>query len=74
MSSDTFAPFCVTQSPEGPFVGFIFRCKATGTPATQTNETKNCRWLKVSELRDMINNHPEQIYTPFLGALKLLIS
>ncbi|KKT57758.1 MAG: Phosphohydrolase [Candidatus Amesbacteria bacterium GW2011_GWA1_44_24] len=73
MSSDIFHPFCVTQSPEGPFVGFIFRCTATGTPASETNETKGCHWIKVSELKTVIETNPGRIYTPFLGALSLYI-
>lgn len=74
MSADTFSPFCVTSSPEGPFVGFIFRCKATGTPAEQTNESKNCMWITISELKRIISNNPEKIYTPFLGALRKFVT
>ena len=70
MSSDIILPFCITQSPEGPFVGLIFRCKAKGVPAKETNETKNCQWIKLSDLRNIIDQTPEKIYTPFLGALK----
>ena len=73
MSSDLFSPFCVTQSPEGPFIGLVFRCKATGEPAKETNETKNCQWIKLTELKNIINQTPEKIYTPFLGALKKLL-
>lgn len=74
MSSDIFQPFCVTQSPEGPFVGFIFRCTAIGDPASETNETRGCHWIKVSELKTIIETDPDRIYTPFLGALSLYIS
>ncbi|MFA6602879.1 MAG: NUDIX domain-containing protein [Candidatus Shapirobacteria bacterium] len=74
MSSDVISPFCVTQSPEGPFIGLIFRCKAKGKPAKETNETKNCQWIKLSQLKIIIEQNPEKIYTPYLGPLKKLLN
>lgn len=74
MSSDLFFPYCAVESPEGPFVGFGFRCEATGTPLAETNETKNCHWVKLTELKNMVENNPELIYTPYLTVIKMLVA
>lgn len=68
--SDLVQPFCVTQMKNGPFVGLIFLCRAKGEPLKETNETKDCRWIEIDELRRVVKDSPEKIYTAFLGPLK----
>lgn len=72
--SSLIEPFCVTQMSNGPFVGLIFLCKAEGEPVQETNETKQARWMDLKELRQLVDNKPEGIYTAFLGPLKKYIS
>lgn len=69
-TSTLLDPFCVTQMRDGPFIGIIFRCKAEGVPVQKTNETKEARWMDIEELRRIVNDTPERVYTAFLGALK----
>jgi len=69
-TSTLIDPFCVTQTKEGPFIGIIFLCKAAGTPLQLTNETKEARWIEVTELKKIIGETPELFYTPFLAPLK----
>lgn len=68
--SSEIIPFCVTQMRHGPFIGMIFLCTAKGKLVQKTNETKKARWINVDELRTIINEHPERIYTAFLAPLK----
>lgn len=67
-------PFCVTQMQNGPFVGLIFLCRAVGTPAEQTNETKEIRWICLKELKEIVQKAPEKFYPPSLGPLKKYIA
>lgn len=71
--STLIEPFCVTQMQNGPFAGLIFRCKAKGKPVQKTSETKEARWMDVDELKELVNNHPEKIYTAFLAPLNKYI-
>lgn len=68
--SSLIEPFCVTQMKNGPFVGLIFLCKATGEPSKITDEARDIRWITISELRKIIELTPEKIYTAFLGPLR----
>lgn len=72
-TSTLIEPFCVTQMRNGPFIGLIFLCQATGTPAKITDETTDVKWINVEELREIIRKQPEKIYTAFLGPLKKYI-
>lgn len=67
--SSLIEPFCVTQMAEGPFIGIIFLCKATGIPALKTDETKEAHWMRVSELKKIVEETPEKIFTAFLAPL-----
>ena len=68
--SSLLNPYCVTQMHGGPFIGLIFKCKATGEPVEKTSETKEARWMDVGELKDLVENNPERVYTAFLAPLK----
>lgn len=63
-------PFCVTQMKNGPFIGIIFLCEAVGQPALSTEESRDARWIDTDDLQQIVNLHPERIYTPFLAPLK----
>ncbi|HUW24478.1 MAG TPA: NUDIX domain-containing protein [Patescibacteria group bacterium] len=71
--SDLIEPLCVTQMKNGPFIGLIFLCRAEGEPLIKTDETKEAQWMNVSELKKIVEETPEQIYTAFLAPLKKYI-
>lgn len=73
-TSDIIYPFCVTQMKEGPFIGLIFLCTGEGELAQKTDETKEIRWIDGTELKIIVDNEPERIYTAFLAPLKLYLS
>ncbi len=58
-------PFCVTQITEGvkPWVCNAFLCRVEYTDhlTAQIDETRNPRWVTISELRDLIQN-PELFF------------
>lgn len=64
----------MAQMSNGPFIGLIFLCKGEGEPVQETNETKQAKWMDLAELRFLIDNEPERIYTAFPGALKKYIN
>ena len=70
--SEVFYPLCVSQFLEGPYFTFIFRCEAHGK-IKDTESAKNHRWISIQELKELIENNPKKIFTPFLGPLKLYI-
>lgn len=68
--SDIVTPFCVTQMKNGPFIGLIFLCKGEGELAKSTNETKDAQWMNIEELKEIVTNEADRIYTAFLAPLK----
>ena len=68
--SSLIQPFCITQMSQGPFIGLIFLCRAEGDPVQETNETKEVRWMNLDELKQIVNEQPERVYTAFLAPLK----
>jgi len=68
--STLIQPFCVTQMKNGPFIGIIFLCKAVGEPILVTAETKDAKWIDIEELKKIINESPERVYTAFLAPLR----
>lgn len=45
-----------------PWIGFVFRCLVTGDIHMQKEEAKNPQWLKVSELKKIVDDSPETIF------------
>jgi 8-oxo-dGTP diphosphatase len=67
-----FVPFCCAQQLAGgiPRLGFVFVCRvADGEPTPQPGEVREIRWMKASELRTILRETPERIFTLQLGAL-----
>lgn len=68
----SFAPFCVTQNLAGAY-GIVlntFLCEAEGQLLKSTNETQDVRWMKVAEVRELVEKYPEKIFFIHLNALK----
>lgn len=67
-----FVPFCCQQQLKGglPRVGFVFLCQVENAePVPQHEEVRDVRWMKTSELRKIIEETPERIFTLQLGVL-----
>ena len=67
-----FVPFCCQQQLKGglPRVGFVFLCQVEDAePVPQHEEVRDIRWMKTSELRKLIAERPERIFTLQLGVL-----
>jgi 8-oxo-dGTP pyrophosphatase MutT (NUDIX family) len=66
-----FRPFCCTQQLKNgkPWIGFVFICEVeNGTPKIQTNESKDIKWVPVSEIKRMFKESPEQFFALELPA------
>jgi 8-oxo-dGTP pyrophosphatase MutT (NUDIX family) len=67
-----FVPFCCQQQLNGglPRVGFVFLCQVENAePTPQHDEVRDIRWMKTSELRTIIEEAPECVFTLQLGVL-----
>lgn len=72
-TSTVVEPFCVTQMQDGPFIGMIFLCRASGEPIA-SNESREAHWIDIDELKQIIKKTPERIYTAFLAPLQKYLS
>lgn len=72
----SFHPFCITQNLSGAYSILLltFLCEAEGEPLTQTNETTDIRWMPVEELRESVENHPEDWFFIHLNELRKYVS
>jgi 8-oxo-dGTP pyrophosphatase MutT (NUDIX family) len=71
--SFAFQPFCCQQQIKNgqPWIGFVFICKVKDEkPKNRKNETKDVRWIKKSELKQIFEKTPEKIFTLQLGVLE----
>ena len=67
-----FMPFCCQQQTKGgvPRVGFVFLCTVEDQePRPQQEEVKDIRWIRKTELRRILEETPETIFTFQLGVL-----
>lgn len=70
--SFAFVPFCCQQQLKGgrPWIGFVFIAEvADGEPVPQKEEVKDIRWVSKGELRQLLAESPEKIFTLQLGVL-----
>ena len=68
----SFTPFCVTQNRSGAYsiILHTFLCEAEGEPLASTNETQDIRWMKASEVKALVQHHPERFFFMHLNALR----
>lgn len=72
-----FVPFCCQQQTRGgkSRVGFVFICEVEDKqPVPAEEELKDIRWIKRRDLRRLVAEHPEQIFTIQLAALSYYLS
>lgn len=71
-----FRPYICEQQLKGglPWVGFVFVCRVEdGELKYQEDETRNVRWVKKSELREMFEQTSEKFFTLHLGGLGIYL-
>lgn len=76
-ASIAFRPFLCQQVLETngglPWVGFVFRCEATGTIRMQNSEAKDPRWMSIDELDEMLCAEPEKIFSLQFATLRYYV-
>ena len=67
-----FSPYCVTQNLSGAYSIILstFLCEAEGELLKQTNETENIRWMRRDELKEIVDNSPENIFLMHVQTLR----
>lgn len=71
-----FVPFCCQQQLSGKArIGFVFICSVENSdPIPAPDEVKEISWMKISELRKLLEESPEQIFTFQLPVLEFYLS
>lgn len=75
-ASYAFRPFACSQQLKGglPWVGFAFICKVEDAELKhQEDETRDIKWIKKSELKQLFLKSPEKFFTLHLGTLELYL-
>jgi len=69
-----FVPFCGERFLGSNFVGFAFVCTAKGELVEKgVYDAKEPRWVRLSQLKNMLATEPEEIYSYHLSTLKLYV-
>lgn len=66
-----FRPFCCTQQLKNgkPWIGFVFICEVENTePKSYSDESKDIKWVKASEVKLLFTQSPEKLFTLELPA------
>lgn len=72
-----FKPFICQQYLKGPgwaWIGFVFRCRVSGTLTDQSDETGELRWVTLADLKALLAEDPKQFFTLQVPVLKHYIS
>lgn len=70
-----FVPFCCHQQLSGKArIGFVFICTAEGSLAPAPAEVQEITWLDRSELRRLLDQTPERIFTYQRPVLEFYLS
>lgn len=67
-----YSPFYCAQNVDGyyPIMVQIFICKVTGQMLKSTNETKNIRWISLTDLAVLLKNKEDRFYPMHVYTLK----
>jgi len=72
--SVAFVPFCGERYLGSNFVGFAFVCTARGELRRKgVYDAKEPRWVALAELKRLVLNEPEKIYSYHLSTLKYYV-
>jgi len=69
-----FVPFCGERFLGSNYVGFVFVCTAKGKLVKKGfYDAKEPRWMKLSELKEILSTEPGQLYAYHLSTLKFYV-
>ena len=69
-----FVPFCGERFMGSDYVGFVFVCSARGKLRRKgLIDGKEPRWIPLAELRRLVIDEPEKLYSYHLSALKYYV-
>lgn len=68
----SFIPFCVTQNLANAYsiICNHFICEAEGEPVSETDESKNIRWIKITELAELLKNNRSKFFIMNVNAIE----
>lgn len=68
----SYAPYSSSQNLSGsyPIMVQSFLCEVEGTPVVRSNESRNIRWIRLAELRAMLEENPGRFYPMHLATLQ----
>lgn len=71
----SYSPFSCSQNLQGtyPIMVQIFICSADGELRNSSNETKNIRWIPLTELRDLLESNKDIFYPMHVVTLEKYI-
>jgi 8-oxo-dGTP pyrophosphatase MutT (NUDIX family) len=70
-----FVPFCGERFMGSNYVGFVFVCSARGKLRRKgLIDGKEPRWVSFAELKSLVLNQPEKLYSYHLSALKYYVA
>ena len=67
-----YSPFACAQNVEGdyPIMVQVFICRASGKELNESDESRNIRWVSLSELKNMLENNEASFYPMHVSTLK----
>lgn len=68
-----YVPFCVGNFLESTRINLVFLCEGKGNLSKTPSDGKEARWVSFSELKKIVNETPENIFTHNLAILKYYI-
>ncbi len=68
----SFIPFCITQNLENAYsiICNHFICEAEGEPVSETDESRNIRWIEIHELAKLLKDNKSKFFIMNVNALE----
>lgn len=65
-------PFYVTQNLENAYsiIASHFICEAEGEPIAETDESRNIRWIEITELSELLKNNKSKFFIMNVNAIE----
>ena len=70
-----YTPFACSQNVDGdyPIMVQVFICRASGKAFSESNESRNIRWVSLNDLRRMLRDDEDSFYPMHISTLKKYI-
>ena len=67
-----YSPFACAQNVDGdyPIMVQVFICRASGKALSESNESRNIRWVSLKDLRKMLRDEADSFYPMHITTLK----